>query len=198
VNEVKKENLGFVDVPVGDYKISQLDKHPNLCQPHAPRLRFTQTEGQDLCVSKALASTLYHLGFEESAFKIDEFGLNSLSGGTLNSLELVKDIARKSLPRWIALKRIPKNLQWKDLPKNQILLAVLLGSDGSNSHCICIHGEWIFDANETVAIPFCQEGLNYCASNAERPCAFIRFWKGFIFFYEGKQVSKIEQMRGGP
>jgi hypothetical protein len=196
VNAVKTSNSGFVDVPVGDYKISQLHHYPELYHRDAPGLRFTQSEGQDLCVSKAFASTLFHLGFKESAFAVDQFGLDSLAGGAVDALDLVMAVGKKTLPKWIITKKMPTGFHWMDLQRDQILLAVLVGSDGSNSHSVCMHGRWIFDANETIAIPLSQKGLNYCTSNPERACRFRRFWKGWLFYYEGNQKSKVEQMRG--
>ena len=56
INELKRVKRGFVDIPVGDYKVSHLSKHPNLHVHGAPRVCFSQTDGQDLCVSKSLAS----------------------------------------------------------------------------------------------------------------------------------------------
>ena len=39
------------------------------------------------------------------------------------------------------------------------------GSDGLTSHCITTLGEWIFDSNETHALPLCQESLDRCAGS---------------------------------
>ena len=63
INELKRVKRGFVDIPVGDYKVSHLSEHPNLHVHGAPRVRFPQTDRQDLCVSKSLASALDALRF---------------------------------------------------------------------------------------------------------------------------------------
>jgi hypothetical protein len=39
---------------------------------------------------------------------------------------------------------------------------VLHASDGSCCHALTIHGGFIYDANETIALPLCNEALNYC------------------------------------
>jgi hypothetical protein len=54
---------GFVDVPVGDFKPSHLNEHPNLKRVGAQRVHINQTGGKDLCVSKLLASALFAIGF---------------------------------------------------------------------------------------------------------------------------------------
>jgi hypothetical protein len=60
LNEVKRLRCGFVDKPVGDFKESHLHNNPNLMVPEAPPVRFVQSEGEDLCVSKSLASAFCH------------------------------------------------------------------------------------------------------------------------------------------
>jgi hypothetical protein len=36
--------------------------------------------------------------------------------------------------------------------------------DGACNHAVTIIGDWIFDSNETKALPLCREALNRCAS----------------------------------
>ena len=68
------KSSSFVDIPVGDFKLSNLDEHPNLVVPNAQVLRYRQSDGQDLCVSKSLASVLHALQFESVATAVNESG----------------------------------------------------------------------------------------------------------------------------
>ena len=61
---------GFVDIPVGIF-LSNLHEYPNLIAPNAPVVHFGQSDGQDLCVSKLLASVLHALQFESAATAVN-------------------------------------------------------------------------------------------------------------------------------
>ena len=87
LDEVKRLRSGFVDIPVGDFKVSHLNEHPNLLHCEAPHLQFVQSEGEDLCVSKSLASALYVIGFVDEAISINHYGETELSGGTVDAVE---------------------------------------------------------------------------------------------------------------
>ena len=53
-----------MDIPVGNFKVSHLHEHQNLLIPaEAPRVHYYQSEGEDLCVLKSLASALNTIGF---------------------------------------------------------------------------------------------------------------------------------------
>ncbi len=64
---LKRMRCGFMDIPVGDFKVSHMQEHPNLHVHCLPTGHFVQFDGEDLCVSKLLASILYVLGFTEEA-----------------------------------------------------------------------------------------------------------------------------------
>jgi hypothetical protein len=104
---------GYVDVPVGDYTPSHLHCHPNLQSFGAPKVHFNQSNGKDLCVSKALASALYTIRFQEEATAIDSFGEEIMKGAVINALEMVKEQARNVLLSWIVIRRLPRKYDWK-------------------------------------------------------------------------------------
>jgi hypothetical protein len=54
-------------------------------------------------------------------------------------------------------------------------------------HAVTIHGGFIYDANEVVALPLCQEALDYCTSTETQKSTFIEFRRGFLFQYMGSQ-----------
>jgi hypothetical protein len=195
--ELKSLNRGYVDVPVGDSKISRLSMNPELVCLHPPRVFYTQSPGRDLCVSKALASVLHQLGFISEAEKINLYGEQFLVGGTVDALKKIFAYAATTLPTFIQGRELPRHFDWKTMVSadlTTILLGAIWASDGSISHAIAIHGGFIYDANETLAIPLTQEALDYCSSTETVKSTFVEFWRGYTFAYKGKKPSRIEKM----
>ena len=194
-HELKKNEHGWVDVPVGDCKPSHLHEHPNLKVIGAPRVHFNQSDGKDLCVSKSLASALYATGFHDEAIKIDAFGEEILKGAVCGALEKVAMHARTVLPSWIVIRSIPKDFDWKQgLDERHLLVGVLEASDGSCCHAITIHGGFIYDGNEKIGLPLCQEALDYCTSTSVVKSKFVKFRRGYILRYEGTKKQKLARM----
>ena len=83
----------------------------------APSLQFTQSDGEDLCVSKALASVLHILGFTEQAQLINQYGKTQLEGGSVHVLKKVGQFATLVLPPWIQRKELKKSklFDWQRL-----------------------------------------------------------------------------------
>ena len=193
--EMKLNIRGYVDVPVGDFKVSHLHEHPHLRIIGAPTVAYVQSEGMDLCVPKALASVLHWLGFCDEATKINDYGEQTMSGGTLNAMDKIRHYAAESvLPKWIQVSKMQAGLQWEKLLERDILLAVLTASDGNQNHAVAIHGGYIYDANEVVAIPLCQESLNYCTSTSEKKSTFKEFRRGIFLSYNGSKKGRITRM----
>ena len=195
--ELKSLKCGYVDVPVGNSKISRLSMNPELVCLHPPRVFYTQSPGRDLCVSKALASVLHQLGFVSEAEKINLYGEQCLVGGTVDALKKVFAYAVTTLPTFIQGRELPRHFDWKTMVCDDlttILLGAIFASDGSISHAIAIHGGFIYDANETVAIPLTQEALDYCSSTETVKSTFVGFWRGYTFAYNGKKPSRIAKM----
>ena len=195
-NELKCSVRGYVDVPVGDCKPSHLHLYPHLEVPGAPPIRYKQKDGKDLCVSKSLASALHPLGFEKEAEEIDFYGEEILKGAVVDALDRVMQYARKILPKWVVIERIPKSFNWpKDLlDERHLLVGVLLASDGNCSHAVSIHGGFVYDANELVALPLCQDALDYCTSTAEVKSSFVGFRRGYFLRYKGTKKPKLDRM----
>ena len=182
LDEVKRmRSGGFVDIPVGDFKTSHLDEHPNLLVPGAPRVHFVQNDGEDLCVSKSFSSALYAIGFVDEAVGINNYGETQLRGGTVDAIGKVGEFAKTLLPSWVTRQvlRRPHRFDWQQLlqgkMKDTIVLGVLNKSDGNCSHAVTIHGGYVYDANEEVAIPLCKEALDYCCSTSTVKNEFVNF-----------------------
>ena len=201
LDEVKQMRCGFVDIPVGDFKISHLEQHPELIRTGAPLIQFTQSDGEDLCVSKSLASVLHNIGFTVEAEMLDNYGSQKLAGGTVNAYDMACQYAMKKLPPWIQIcRRHPNRGLVESLLRNEvsnevIYVGVLDESDGNASHAVTIHAGWIYDANETVAIPLSLEGMNYCCSTATVKNTFLTFRKLTCFSYDGHNKHKRNAMR---
>jgi hypothetical protein len=73
LEEVKRMRSGFVDIPVGGFKLSHLQEHPNLHVHGSPAVHFVQSDGE-LCVSKLLASVLHVLVRISRQVKISDIG----------------------------------------------------------------------------------------------------------------------------
>jgi hypothetical protein len=119
--------IGFVDIPVVDFKVSHLSKHPGLHVHGTPRIRFSQTDGQDLCVSKSLALALHLLGFQEEAFRIKASGISDFQGGAVDAFGKLIRFAKTVLPTWIMTKCVKRlgTFNWKtNLDKRMLLLGV--------------------------------------------------------------------------
>jgi hypothetical protein len=201
-NALMASTKAFMEVPVGDYKKSHLVNHSNLIVPGAPKIKFQQEEGMDVCVPNALASVLFVLGFYEQATQIYEFGLaNMINGPVAGALDKVGQLAQKILPRWIQVSKSSINspnaiLKFDNLDQRTILLAVLAASDGHRSHAVAIHGGFVYDANEEIALPLCQEALDYCTSTETRKSRFLHFHRALLFEYKGTKKSRITMMTG--
>ncbi len=159
-------------------------------------MHLNQSDGKDLCVSKSLASALYSIGFTKEAVEVDSFGEEIMKGAVLNALEKVVLHARTVLPSWIVIRSIKKCFDWrKELDEQRMLVGVLHASDGSCCHAVTIYGGFIYDANETIALPpLCDETLNYCTSTSLVKSNFVDFRRGYILKYEGTKKSKLAKM----
>ena len=194
-NELKQMKRAWVDIPVGDLKPSRLKEFPHLNVVGAPFIHYVQSEGKDLCVSKSLASAFAALGWEAEAKVIDGFGEHVMTGAGVETVKRVKECARQTFPKWLTIRKLPSQWNWKtDMREHEAVLGVLLASDDSCSHAVTIHDGYIYDANETVALPLCDEALDYCTSTATVESKFVAFKFGFRFYYNGTKMKKKARM----
>ena len=56
-----------------------------------------------------------------------------------------------------------------------------------NNHKIMLCDGWIFDSNHKHAIPFCQEGLNWCCSSKEK--IGIYEWCPLLYKFEHNKIK---------
>jgi hypothetical protein len=194
-NEMMKMNRGFVDIPVGDFKASRLHEYPTLQPDVSLPIHYMQSEGKDLCVSKSLASAFHALGWYEQSSRINEFGEEILHGLVMHALEKIVKFSKTLFPPWIVITRIKPKFDWRtDLQPNDVFIGVLLASDGSCSHAVTLHGNYVFDANEPVALRLCNDSLDYCTSTETVKSTFVEFKRGYVYRYCGKNEKRIARM----
>jgi len=180
---------GYVEVPVGDNKPSYLYLFPHLQKENAPTLKYTQDDDTDQCLSKSFASVLYNIGFTRSAEEINNYGMEDLHLDPVFIIERLIKKARQVITRRIQCRKInSKFCCLTQLKPGEILVGIIRDHDGNCSHGISIHNNWIYDANENVALPLCRESLDYCTMKADgTPGKFYFFKKGYVFYYAGKK-----------
>ena len=120
-----------------------------------------------------------------------------MHGGAVDAFGKVMRFAKTVLPKWIITKCVnrPVDFNWKtDLHKRTILLGVLNASDGNCSHAVTLHGGFIYNANKLIAIPLCQEALDYCTSTQTERSSFVNFRRIALFYYEGQREEKVKKL----
>ena len=130
-----------------------------------------------------------HLVFKKAS-RIDAFGISYLQGGAVEAFGKVTRFAKTVLPTWVIWKCVkqPAEFDWQmDLSKRTILLGVLNASDGNCSHAVTVHGGFIYNANELVAIPLCQQAPT-------EKSMFVNFCRISLFYYEGRHQEKVKRM----
>ena len=57
-----------------------------------------------------------------------------------------------------------------------------------------LHGNFVFDANEPVALRLCDESLDYCTSTETVKSLFVKFKRGYLFRHHGLNKNRIARM----
>ena len=113
----------------------------------------------------------------------------------MNALKKVMKFASEVLPKWFQPAWKPRIFDFKkELEETEIFVGVLLALDGNSNHAITIHGGFVYDANERVAIPLCQEALDYCTCTPTQNSHFVEFRRGFMLRYGGGKKNRIQAM----
>jgi hypothetical protein len=55
-------------------------------------------------------------------------------------------------------------------------------------------GGFLYDKNEVVALPLCQEVLDFCMFTAEVKSLFVGFFRGYFLRYKGTKKQKRDRM----
>lgn len=89
-----------------------------------------------------------------------------------HSVRLFLATVRLHLGTW-NVERLPYDFNLlKEEKQGNAVVAVLVGSDGSNNHAITVSNRNVFDANLSQAYPLCREVLDWCVSAGPLKCKF--------------------------
>jgi hypothetical protein len=180
-------NSKFIDVPVGAVREPRRLTCPSLCVPGAPVV-FYQQGIHDTCVFSSMAAALYFAGAKKAANQIQN-AAPGMVGCNVQSMfhSLVRRI-RTTEVKFLSVSKLSPSFDWKnDLKDNMILVGSLEGSDGSVHHAVTLFRGWLFDSNETHALPLTKQALDFCTQTEEEMtmtgCAstFCRFKHGTIY-----------------
>ncbi len=167
----KKDQRKFIKLPIGKAKpISSPE-----CNLKNPFIQFLQN-GKDNCVFASIASTLAYMGFQQLARYVmkyeEEFVktqfTNNTYGSVLGTLNFkigtfkIRDFNKKYR---LARIRDPDKFDLIENATNNpniLYHVVLVGSDGSENHCVCVYNNFIFVGNYTHAWSLKQSSLNEC------------------------------------
>ena len=139
----------------------------------------------------------YALGsWHAQSFKIDEYGEEVLKGlVSLQALDRNASHTKKLFPPWLTVTLTPRKFDRRtDLLPVDVMMGVMVASNGSCSHAITVHGGFIFDANEQLALPLCPKALDYCTSTAQVKSTFVAFKRAWIYRYHGKQPNRVTKI----
>ncbi len=94
--------------------------------------------------------------------------------------EISRQVARLNPPNGVTFPFVSVNLLkgYQHWEASQ-MRCVLSASDGSCCHAVAIHGGYLYNANEVIALPLCEEALNYCTSTALVQSECVRFRRGY-------------------
>ena len=100
----------------------------------------------------------------------------------LQALDRIASHTKTLFPPWLTITLIPRKFDWRtDLLPTDVMMGVMVASDGSCSHAITVHGGFIFDANEQLALPLCPEALDYCTSTPQIESTFVGFKRAWLY-----------------
>ena len=134
-----------------------------------------QQGGDPTCVISSAASAVHAFGDERAAAMLAAHSQESIKHA--DRMDYLNHTVAKELKGWKvsgALTGDVAALFDALVTKSPYPTCIRIqGSDGSTSHCITTLGDWIFDSNETHALPLCPESLDRCTTCEMRKAAFV-------------------------
>jgi hypothetical protein len=115
-------------------------------------------------------------------------------GGAVDAFGKVICFAKTVLSTWIVTKCVkrPGTFNWKtDLDERTLLLGVLNASDGNCSHAVTVHGGFVYDANELVDIPLCQEAWIIARQHKQRRVRLLTSAELRYFIMKGSGRKRL-------
>jgi hypothetical protein len=59
---------------------------------------------------------------------------------------------------------------------------------------VLVQGGFLYDENEVVALPLCQEVLGFCMFTAEVKSLLVELFRGYFLQYKGTKKQKRDRM----
>ena len=185
----------FVHIPPGNARSAKVDKgkelHQNYKKAHLLPIKFQQYN-RSTCVCSSFALALWAVGFQELAIEINNLAIETEQDPNVLGKVVSWVSENRSRSHCLQPQKIKQSpsrafsLMEADLT-NSLALVVLSASDGSRSHAITIHDGYIFDGNESTAIPLSVEALNYLCSTRLRKASYTGVVAGYLFVEQGKR-----------
>jgi hypothetical protein len=181
IAEVKRQAMfdrSFVNVPPG--RSSRRPVLSSLSTQYAPLCMYQQ-DSLEICATSSLACAFHFAGFESEAEHLDAFGKEFLKSQKQTSKILVKAICmiqerfRRITKLWHC-EKIDLGTFRPLAPSPDIAVMVLLSADGSTKHAVSTVNGWIFDSNESHALPLMPESFDRCCD-----ATFTRVYSGYRF-----------------
>ncbi len=76
-------------------------------------MKYVNSKGHDLCITKSLASAFFALGWHDQSSKIDSFGVVILVGLVGQALDRVVIYTKTLFPRWVTISMFSRKFDWQ-------------------------------------------------------------------------------------
>jgi hypothetical protein len=188
----------FVFVPPGDFR-DKATLPKSLVVPGAPAVVFQQGT-IDLCALASMASVLSFIGRKSHAKLLystfqddinaqgaDTRIVNSVRDHIMNSLDKkLWEIRKLDNDTNMLMPSCREEWKWESArPNSCFMMWVLRGTDKSNSHCVGVVGQWIFDSNLEHALPLTKAALDWCCGarieQEESESGYLCVQRGYLF-----------------
>ena len=177
----------YIHIPVGATREERLPFIPSLQRSDAPTIQFMQGEF-DTCIYSSFASALHYLGVKQPAHHISQCARKDAGQDPFTVFQKLDLRLKKMNLGFLRTRKITSITDYvKDIKDNMIVVASLKDSSGNASHAVTICRGWIFDSNETSALPLCKQALDVCTQSEQEAIecglksTFVTFGVGRVF-----------------
>ena len=142
----------------------------------------------DTCIYSSFASALHYLGVKQPANHISQCARKDAGQDPFTVFKKLDLRLKKMNLGFLRTRKITSITDYvKDIKDNMIVVASLKDSSGNASHTVTICRGWIFDSNETSALPLCKHALDVCTQSEQEAIecglksTFVNFGVGRVF-----------------
>jgi hypothetical protein len=195
VLKARSTSTGYLFIPTGNANSNR--PYPYTYNTVYPKIMYQQGE-RNTCATSSIASLLHHLGFEDTAKWIEDFGKEFVEDSTKDQHRIMQQLIshiRQSNPDFTSnwdVQKI-KNTEFDIWNDDEVLvpkLLQILGSDGGVGHALTIYNGLIFDSNLEYAVDLTRLNLEFCIDAV---------YEGIVFgykFLQKKKQTKSKKRRG--